>query len=620
MISRAKGTASSVIAYLHVLLSALPRKTWLVLALMIGLSFTEWVGVLLLVPLLSLVGLDVDQGAVGRLAEAVTTAFGAIGLQPTLPLVLGVYVTVVAVRTLLQHWESVAATELDQGLVLHLRRRLYSAVAHSPWLFFARRRATDFTHALTTELDRVSTATSMLLRLIAQLLVGSVYLLLALRISPAVTGVTLASGALLLLLLRRGNERTRREGERLSKAGSAVFAAIGEHLGGMKTAKSYGAEDRNVEIVSRLSSNLADTYIATNRNYASTLAWFNLGSVLILSLVVYIAIQLLDLSAAGILLLLFIFARLVPRFSAIQQSYQYFVNSLPAFVGVTRLTAECEQQTELRGSEAESVDLRESIRLERVSFRYPGTGDAPTIAHLDLTIPARRTTAIVGPSGAGKSTVADLVMALIFPQSGRILVDGSPLSPEHIHGWRKRIGYVPQDTFLFHDTVRANLLWARPDAAEEELSEALRLAAADSFVALLPQGLETVIGDRGVLLSGGERQRLALARALLRKPALLILDEATSALDSENEQRIQRAIEELHGRTTILVITHRLSTIRDADIIYVLEGGRLVESGSWRELIGAPHGRFRELRRAQSLDAEMPAPKTSDEPQPDSIA
>src|SRR4029453_5136105 len=153
-------------------------------------------------------------------------------------------------------------------------------------------------------------------------------------------------------------------------------------------------------------------------------------------------------------------------------------------------------------------------------------------------------------------------------------------------------------------TVRANLLWARPDASEADIRKALRLAAAEAFVTGLPNGLDTVLGDRGILVSGGERQRLALARALLRRPSLLILDEATSSLDSENEGRIQRAIDELHGHMTILVITHRLSAVRRADVIYVLEQGRVVESGPWEVLLAKAEGRFHALCRAQGVGSE----------------
>jgi len=176
-----------------------------------------------------------------------------------------------------------------------------------------------------------------------------------------------------------------------------------------------------------------------------------------------------------------------------------------------------------------------------------------------------------------------------------------PLSADRLGDWRERIGYVSQDAFLFHDTIRQNLLWAKPDAGEPELWIALSRAAADDFVRRCPLGLDTVIGDRGVTLSGGERQRLSLARALLRQPKLLILDEATSALDSENERRIQSAIEYLHEQITIVVITHRLATIRDADMIYMMENGEVAEWGTWTTLYQA-NKRFRAFCEAQHID------------------
>src|SRR5690606_21964199 len=211
-------------------------------------------------------------------------------------------------------------------------------------------------------------------------------------------------------------------------------------------------------------------------------------------------------------------------------------------------------------------------------------------------------TAIVGPSGGGKSTVADVLIGLLAPDEGEVLVDGEPLTDAQRPAWRRRVAYVAQDVFLFHDTVRANLLLADPDADDARLWEALEAASA-GFVKDLPDGLDTVVGDRGTRLSGGERQRLALARALLREPELLVLDEATSSLDAVNEARVQEAIRRLHGRTTMVVIAHRLATVRDADAIHVLVDGRITESGTWAELVGRPDGVFRNLAAAQGLAA-----------------
>lgn len=588
-------------AYVRVLVAAMPKKLALALVLMVMVSVTEWAGLLLLVPLLALVGLDVDQGVVGRVADALAEGFATLGMTPSLLTVLGLYVVLVITRALLVRWQTLAMVDLDKGFVLSLRHRLYRAVAFSRWVFFSRRRSSDFLHALTGQVTRAGMAATMILTMLTSVMVGVVYLLVAFRLSPVMTALACASGLTMILALRAGNRRAREAGDRLNRVSGNLLAAVSEHLAGMKTVKSFTAEERNIGIFASLTSQVADTHQATSRNYAGVRVGFDVGSVVILSVVLYVSVELLALSTAEILLLLFLFARLVPRFSGIQQQYQYFVNSMPAFGNVMNLIAACESEAEPRPTRsAPPIRLLRGVRLERISFRYGLDRDAITIHDLDLNVPACRTTAIVGPSGAGKSTIADLMMGLLQPERGRVLIDDEPLSAERLRAWRESIGYVPQETFLLHDTIRANLLWGAPDSSEAELREALRLAAADGFVGGLPHGLDTVIGDRGVLLSGGERQRLALARALLRKPSLLILDEATSALDSENERRIQEAIDALHGTMTIVVITHRLSTIRDADAIHVIDEGRLVESGSWGELL-ANGRRFAELCTAQRI-------------------
>jgi ATP-binding cassette subfamily C protein len=221
---------------------------------------------------------------------------------------------------------------------------------------------------------------------------------------------------------------------------------------------------------------------------------------------------------------------------------------------------------------------------------------------LNLKIPVGKSIAIVGPSGAGKSTVADLIMGLIQPYEGKITIDGVPITKCSIGSWRSQIGYVSQETFLFNETIKFNLQLSQPESKEEDIIGALKLAAAYEFVSKLPEGINTVIGDRGVKLSGGERQRLALARALLRKPSLLILDEATSNLDSDNEKKILKAIDDLHGEITILIIAHRVSTIKNADYIYLIDNGQILESGTWDELLKKEEGQFKDICEAQGIN------------------
>jgi ATP-binding cassette subfamily C protein len=331
----------------------------------------------------------------------------------------------------------------------------------------------------------------------------------------------------------------------------------------------------------------------------------------LLALTVYIALRVVHVPIASLLVVAVVFTRVVSQIVASQSSIQQVAQALPAFAEVSSVIARSEQAAEPVPTPAERehrVSIGDGLRLEHVTFTYPGRSEDRLAALDDVSIdlPTGSTVALAGPSGAGKTTVADLVAGLLTPTGGAVTVGGHSLSGGRLLGWRRSVALVPQDPFMFHDTVEANLRWVRPEASESELWEALRLANAEQFVRALPQSLATVVGDRGLRISGGERQRLALARALLRDPELLILDEATSSLDTENELAIRTALASLRGEITILLIAHRLSTIIEADQIVVLDGGRVAECGSWDELAQHQTGRLQSLIDAGGL-APTPA-------------
>jgi ATP-binding cassette subfamily C protein len=290
--------------------------------------------------------------------------------------------------------------------------------------------------------------------------------------------------------------------------------------------------------------------------------------------------------------LILLFARAAPMLMNVQQNTFVLLHALPAAYEVEALLAETEQAAEPPPSTLQApLALQRELKLEGVTVAWPER-DMPALDRISLTIPARTTLAVIGPSGAGKSTLADIVMGLLAPDAGQVLVDGEPVTGATRARWRSTIAYVPQDVFLFNDTVRANLAWGLPDSlgvgdSEPAMCAALERAGAD-FVLALPQGLDTPVGDGGVRLSGGERQRIALARALLRKPTLLILDEATSALDPDNETRIREAIARLHGDLTVIVIGHRQSMVAQADQVIRLEQGRIAAQGTWEAVLGRP--------------------------------
>jgi subfamily B ATP-binding cassette protein MsbA len=240
--------------------------------------------------------------------------------------------------------------------------------------------------------------------------------------------------------------------------------------------------------------------------------------------------------------------------------------------------------------------FRDAIRFEDVGFAYqPGV---PVLSGIELELRPGRVVALVGPSGAGKSTLADLVPRFHDPTSGRVTVDGVDLRDLRLAELRGVLGIVTQETILFHDTVRNNIAYGLPDARQEDVEAAARAANAHEFIATLPQGYQTVVGEKGTRLSGGQRQRIAIARALLRNPPLLILDEATSALDTESERLVQQAIDEVMEGRAVLVIAHRLSTVRRADQIAVMDAGRIVELGTHDELLRRD-GLYRRLHDLQ---------------------
>jgi ATP-binding cassette subfamily B protein len=275
----------------------------------------------------------------------------------------------------------------------------------------------------------------------------------------------------------------------------------------------------------------------------------------------------------------------MPIVSALLQGNISISNFLPSYAQLISLRKSAMVLEEKQGLRI-FASLNSGIEFKDITFTYPGRVE--TLSNISLHFKKGQMTALLGESGSGKSTLTDLLLGLQIPEKGQVLLDGVPLEEWRLNSFRERIGYVPQDPQLFHSTIRENLLWSYEQASDCDLWEALRLANAETFVKELSEGIDTMVGDRGVRLSGGQRQRIALARALVRKPELLILDEATSALDSESERLIQKSIEQLAQETTILVIAHRLSTIAKAKQVYILSHGRVVEEGSFTLLSQKP--------------------------------
>jgi ABC-type multidrug transport system fused ATPase/permease subunit len=244
------------------------------------------------------------------------------------------------------------------------------------------------------------------------------------------------------------------------------------------------------------------------------------------------------------------------------------------------------------------------VSFNQVSFSYPSRKDFQVLKNLDIVANPGEQIALVGPSGAGKSTIVSLLLQFYYPDSGSILFDGKESKEFELSNLRKQMAFVPQDVLLFGGTIKENIAYGKPDASFEEIEEAAKKAFANDFIVSFPEKYETIVGERGVKLSGGQRQRIAIARAILKNPAILILDEATSSLDAASELLVQNALTNLMKNRTSFVIAHRLATVRNADKIFVLDKGKIVEAGTHNELINIPEGLYKSLSKLQFTNTE----------------
>ncbi|EKX57187.1 Lipid A export ATP-binding/permease protein MsbA [Rhodobacter sp. AKP1] len=549
-------------------------------------NVTEGISILLLLPILTLAGRGAPDYAIdlgGRHVMGYALPDVSVGLE----FLLGAIVVLVALQAAFNRVKAVYLSDLLQDFANGTRAGLFSAVASARWETVVRMRRADLEHALTGEIDRITFSGFVSLNLM-QIVVGlAIYFVLCLAVSVPMTLFAFGFGLIALLLLKPYRKLAERFGQKIQSARTVQARLVSEFISGLKTARSMNQEPMHVAQFERtLDATKADAHDYARRNALGN-GLFQVALAIGAAGFVLLSLRIAGLEMSQMLVLLVILMRVTPRFQGVQAQVQALLVDLPAWWRVADLQQRLEANREGgRGFASAPVPVpRQEILLDRVTYRHKEGSEEAALSDCTIRLPVGQATALIGASGAGKSTVADIVMGLIRPEAGRFLVDGRELSEAERRGWREHLAYVPQETFLLHDTIRANLAIVAPGATEAEMREALADAAADRFVAALPEGLDTRVGDRGTLLSGGERQRIALARAFLRRPAVLILDEATSALDWESQSRVAEALARRAGHMTVLTIAHRPSMVAFADRVYTLEAGRVVEEGQMADLM-----------------------------------
>lgn len=535
------------------------------LLLAVAAAALDGAGILLLVPVLGVVvGTGHGEVAAFLAARGVTTLHGQ------LTLLVATFLAVSLLRAGSAFARDVALSRLQAGFIEHERNRLLERLADAPWSRLAQISHARVASLLSQELGRVGSSLQMMLQTSVALLMLAVQGMIAFFLAPWLAALAAAGLIGVTIVFLASQQRVRLLGNEMVNSGQAMLARAATLLSGLKAAAAqdarplFLAEQRSIQARAR-----AVTVAFAHRQAGARLAGA-IGSAVLASVIVVLGFSWLEVPAATLITVLIVFARMSGPLLLVYQSIQTMAFHLPSFETVRRFEAELGAI----GPAAEDPvpPPPGSLDLSGVTFLHPGGGG---VCDVTLSIAPGCFVGIAGPSGAGKTTLVDLIVGLFDPQSGSISMGGVPLDAARRRGLASQTAYVPQDGFLFHDTVRRNLTWSSRDAADEAIAAALERVGAVALVARLPQGLETVIGERGGLLSGGERQRLGLARALLARPRLLVLDEAANAIDAASEAELLTGLASMPDRPTILMVTHREDSLAWCDLVLRVDEGRV---------------------------------------------
>ncbi|MCQ6278907.1 ABC transporter ATP-binding protein [Bacillus sp. EB600] len=569
-------------------------------------SFLEGIGIFLLIPMISYSGI-VNMNVGDKHFVKFFSFMQEYPKTYVLMFILGSYILLVIGQNLLQRNLSIRNVKISNGFIRQLRLETYSSLLKANWSFYTKERKSDLINIMTMELARVAGGINQFLLFLTSLVFSLIQVIIAFYLSTKLTLFVLLSGLILAFLSRKFIKQSKIIGTKTSVLAQEYLAGITDQLNGIKDIKSNTLEESRLNWFRSLTRGMIDEQIEYIKLKTTSQMFYKIASASLIALFIFIYIMVFEAKTEQFLLIFIIFSRLWPKITEIQSSFEQIATTIPAFESLIELQEKCKNATEIPdGNKINYLNIKplcinEGIECQNIYFRYNKSESLYALRNINLKIPVNSVTAIVGQSGAGKSTLIDLLMGLNKPEQGNVLVDRNILTDDRLLSWRRSISYVPQEPFLFNASIRENLLLIAPNSSDKQIWGALEFSAAAEFVNNLPMGLDTIVGDRGIRLSGGERQRLVLARAILRKPSVLVLDEATSALDSDNEAKIQDALERIKGTMTIIIIAHRLSTIRNADQVIVMEQGEIIQQGKFGQLASDQSGVFSNLLKKQMV-------------------
>ncbi|MEX0923896.1 MAG: ABC transporter ATP-binding protein [Rhodovibrionaceae bacterium] len=538
---------------------------WLVLLCLLAAAIAEGIGLTALLPLLTLAQ-DSQADADSPVTSIFTDVLAAVGLPETFEVLLVVLVVSIILKSMLTLAAMRYVGYAVADVATSLQTRLTKNILRARWGYFSGQPIGRFANAISLETTRGSTAYLQSANFVSLMIQTAIYIVVAVLVSWQLGFVALLVGAGIASLLHTLVRVAKNAGRRQTKRNMELVSQLSDALSGIKPLKAM-ARHKHLQIF--FNQKIQDLRLALRRKVISQEALKNLQEpilVIFLGVGFYVALKHYGIPLTSLLVMGLLFQRTVSTIGKLQQQLQKVMVSESAYFAVQDAIAEAKRAREPNPG-TKVPTLEGGCALQRVSFSF---GRKQVLRDISLTIPPHQLTVIMGPSGIGKTTITDLLLGLYEPDEGKVLIDGMNIQEVDLEKWRGMIGYVPQELFLFHDSIFANISLGYDQITEELVEEALKAADAWGFVSELEGGMHSVVGERGSRLSGGQRQRIAIARALVHKPRLLILDEVTSALDPESEREICANIRSLAGDLTIVSITHRPAWVEGADNVYHL--------------------------------------------------
>jgi ATP-binding cassette subfamily C protein len=553
-----------------------PWRSLLIVLCLVLAGSAEGVGLASLLPFLGLStqGVVGAGGATPRQPEgferAVSETIAGLGLEPTMGVLLFLLVIAVGVKSVLVLLAKAQVGFAVAQVATDMRMRLIRALLATRWVYYTRQPVGAVANAFATEAQRTSAAFLSGTAMLSQMIGLIVYAAVALATSWRMTLAAIPVGFGTVLVLNGLVRVTRKAGRKQTGLLKGVIGHLTDVLQGVRPLKAMAREGLVFPLVV---SDTEKLNRALRRQVLSKEAVLTLQEGLLMIYVavgIYVAVTYFAMEVGAVFLLALLFIRALTAMNKAQRQYQALVSNESAYWSMVEMVQRAEAERE-EWSGSREPRLEEGIEFRDVDFHHD---DRPVLEGISLSIPAGRVTAVVGPSGTGKTTLVDLLAGLVLPEGGSIRVDGVPLPELDLRAWREQIGYVPQEPFLLHRSVAVNVALDDPGVTRADIERALRLAGAWDFVSRMPEGMDSFVGERGSRLSGGQRQLVAIARALVRQPKLLILDEATASLDRATEEAVWSRIDKLRGATTVLAVSHQTGVLDIADRIYRIEAGR----------------------------------------------